>query len=187
MDTEIDLLEKLVLPDFGKYSLIAGILLTVLGILGMILPQIMSLEASFLIASLLLIGGGFWLVHSFQARSKQWTEWLKPVLLLVTGGLMIVYPMTGIATIGLLMAVYLLIDAYGSFMISYSIRHKKGWLWMAFNGAISLLLATLFLVDWPATSIWLVGLYISISLFFDGWALLTIAWMQRKLTSKNAV
>lgn len=180
MDNQKDLPDMLILPDFGK-SLIAGILLILLGAAGIFLPQFMSLEASILISSLLLIGGMFWLIHSFQARSKEWTEWLKPILLLITGGLMIFYPMTGIATIGLLMSVYLLIDAYGSFMMAYSLKHKKGVFWMVFNGIISLLLAFLFLAGWPASSLMLVGLYISISLFFDGWALISIYTMQRKI------
>ncbi len=185
MDKAKDSIEKLKLPDFGKYSLIAGILLILLGALGIFIPQFMSLEASMLIASLLLIGGVFWLIHSFQARSKEWTEWLKPVLLLITGGLMIFYPMTGIATIGLLMSFYLLIDAYGSFMMAYSLKHKKGSFWMVFNGIISLLLAFLFIAGWPASSLMLVGLYIAISLFFDGWALVSIYSMQRKLEKES--
>ncbi len=94
---------------------------------------------------------------------------------------MLFYPMTGIATIGLLLAIYLLMDAYGSFLMAYNLRHKKGWEWMGFNGFISLFLATLFLTGWPTSSLWIVGLYISISLFFDGWALLSLAWSWRKL------
>jgi uncharacterized membrane protein HdeD (DUF308 family) len=171
------------LPNFGRYTTIAGILLILLGIGGIILPQFMSLEASLLIASLFLIGGIFWVIHSFKTHNKEWSEWLKPVLLLISGGLMLLYPMTGIATIGLLLAIYLLLDAYGSFLMAYNLRHKTGWVWMVINGIISLLLATLFLTGWPATSLWLVGLYISISLFFDGWALLSLAWMQRKLSA----
>ena len=50
---------------------------------------------------------------------------------------------------------------------------------MVFNGVISALLAILFLIGWPATSLWLVGLYVGISLVFDGWALITIGWMSR--------
>lgn len=182
MDTKAETMEILNVtnkPNFGRYSLVAGILLISLGAIGSILPQLVSLEATILMASLLLIGGVFWFIHSFQIRSKEWTEWLKPVLLLITGGLMLFYPMTGIATIGLLMAVYLLIDAYSSFIMAYSLRHKKGWLWMAFNGGVSLLLAFLFMAGWPVSSLWLVGFYISISLLFDGFALLSIYWMQR--------
>ena len=106
--------------------------------------------------------------------------WLKPVLLLVVGGLMLVYPVTGVATLGLLLAIYLLMDAFGSFALAQSIHPAKGWGWMAFNGVISALLAALFLIGWPATSIWLVGLYVSISLIFDGWSLVTIGWVLRK-------
>jgi len=181
MNTVNETIGMIKMPDFGKYSLVAGILLILLGTIGIILPQIMSLEASIFIASLLVVGGIFWLIHSFQVRTKEWTEWLKPVLLLITGGLMIFYPMTGVATIGLLLAVYLLLDAYGSFMMAYSLKEKKGVFWMVFNGIISLLLAVLFIVGWPASSLFLVGLYISISLIFDGWALVTIYWLQRKL------
>jgi uncharacterized membrane protein HdeD (DUF308 family) len=56
----------------------------------------------------------------------------------------------------------------------------KGWGLMTFNGVVSALLASLFLIGWPATSLWLVGLYVSISLLLDGWALVAIGWMLRK-------
>ena len=181
MNTKAEIVETVEVPDFGRFTLIAGILLIILGLTGVFLPELMSLEASIFIASLLFIGGAFWLIHSFKEKSKQWTEWLKPVLLLITGGLMIVYPMTGVATIGLLLSFYLLIDAYGSFMLAFALKNKKGWFWMVLNGVISLLLAVLFIIGWPATSLWLVGIYIAISLFFDGWSLLAIYWMQRQL------
>ena len=171
---------RIILPDFGKFSAIAGALLIVLGAVGIFLPSFISLEITLLLSALLLIGGIFWLIHSIKYRTKEWTEWLKPALLLVIGGLMALYPMTGIATIGLLLATYLLIDAYSSFIMAYALRHNKGWFWMAFNGFTSFVLATLFLIGWPASSLWLVGLFISISLLFDGIALFSIYWVQRK-------
>ena len=169
------------IPDFGRFSLIAGILLVILGGLGIFLPELMSIQVTILIATLFILGGIFWLIHSFKSHNKEWPEWLKPVLLLISGGLMVVYPMSGIATIGLLLATYLLIDTYSSFIMAYNLRHRKGWGWMAFNGLVSLLLASLFLIGWPVSSLWLVGIYISISLLFDGVALLSLYWLQRKL------
>ncbi len=171
---------RIILPNFGKLSAIAGTLLIVLGAIGIFLPNLVALETTLLVSGLLLVGGIFWLIHSVKYRSKEWTEWLKPALLLVIGGLMAFYPMTGIATIGLLLATYLLIDAYSSFIMAYALRHNKGWFWMAFNGLTSFVLATLFLIGWPASSLWLVGLFISISLLFDGIALFSIYWVQRK-------
>jgi len=84
-----------------------------------------------------------------------------------------------VAAVGLLLALYLLLDAFGSFALAQSIHPAKGRGWMYFNGIASILLAMLFLIGWPATSLWLVGLYVGISLLLDGWALLSIAWMSR--------
>jgi len=173
-------LDKKVPDKFGPYTLITGILLIVLGTAGILLPDVMSLSTAILVGWLLLVGGGLWAIHTYKYSPKNVMGWLKPVLLFIIGGLMLFYPVLGVEAVGLLMAVYLLLDAMGSFALAQSIHPAKGWGWMTFNGVISVLLASLFLIGWPATSLWLVGLYVGISLLFDGWALVAIGWMLRK-------
>ncbi len=170
------------IPHFGNFSIVIGILLIALGCIGILLPGFMALEATLIIASLLIVGSVFWLVHAFNYKSYGWAQWLKPLILLVTGGLMLFYPMNGVAVIGLLLLVYLILDAFGSFTFAYMIRPLLGWGWMVFNGVTSLALAILFLIGWPESTLVIVGLYISISLFFDGWALFYMGWMRRKLS-----
>lgn len=166
--------------NFGPYTLVTGILLLILGSVGIFLPALMSLEIVLFIAALLIVGGIFWAIHTFKNNPKSFIDWLKPVLLLISGGLMLFYPTPGIAAVGLLLAIYLLLDAFGSFALAHAIHPIQGWGWMTFNGIASLILALLFLIGWPATSLWLVGLYVGISLFFDGWALIILGWAQRK-------
>jgi len=96
--------------------------------------------------------------------------------------LMLFYPMSGIVATGLLLSIYLLLDAFGSFILVYKMYPANGWGWMVLNGLASLVLAFLFFIGWPEISALLVGLYVAISLFFDGVALIFIGWMQRKLT-----
>lgn len=171
-----------VMKHFGSYSITLGIILTLIGIIGIILPQLMSLETVLLIAVLFLLGGAVWLVHAYKYSGIRWSDWLKPVLLLISGALMLFYPMSGIVAIGLLLSIYLLLDAFGSFILAYGLHPEKGWIWMVFNGLASLVLALLFLIGWPETSVWLVGLFVAISLFFDGVTLVYIGWMQKQLT-----
>lgn len=173
--TDIKPLEK-----FGPYTLIIGILLLLLGVVGIFLPGLMSLGTALFVAWLLIIGGIFWAVHTFKHDPRSFTDWLKPVILLITGGLMLFYPIQGVAAVGLLLSIYLLMDAFGSFALAQSIHPGKGWGWMTVNGLLSLFLAILFLIGWPVTTLWLVGLYVSISLIFDGWALIFIGWALRK-------
>ncbi len=123
------------------------------------------------IASLLLIGGVLWSYHIFKQHPINFMNWLKQILLLVTGGLMFHYRLSGIDAIVLLLAIYLLMDAFGTFGIAHLHYPEKGWGWIVLNGIVTLFLAMLFLIGWPSISLWLVGLYVSISLLFDGWAL----------------
>ncbi|HGG59834.1 MAG TPA: hypothetical protein ENK26_07960 [Gammaproteobacteria bacterium] len=169
--------------QFGSSSLWIGILLMIIGAIGIFFPQLLALEAVVLIAILFLAGGGFWLINSI-AYHRGWTAWIKPLLLLISGAAMLWYPMSGVAAIGLLLSIYLLLDAFGSFVLAHELHPLKGWGFMAFNGAVSLLLAFLFLIGWPATSAWLVGVYLGVSLLFDGLALTFIGWTFRKLSSE---
>ena len=169
------------IPDkFGPYTLITGILLIVLGAAGILLPGVMSLSTAVLVGWLLLVGGSLWAIHTYKYSPRNVMDWIKPVLLFIIGGLILFYPVPGVAVVGLLLAIYLLLDAMHSFALAQSIHPAKGWGWMAFNGVVSALMAALFLIGWPATSLWLVGLYVGISLLLDGWALVTIGWMLRK-------
>ena len=187
-------LDEKTLDKFGPYTLPIGILLIALGMAGIILPEMMSMGTAILVAWLLLVGGALWAVHTFKHNPAHVMDWFKPALLSVCGGLMLVYPASGVAAVGLLLAIYLVLDAYGSFALAQTIHYTssilrgvaqtihpaKGWGWMIANGILSFLMALLFLIGWPSTSLWLVGLYVGISLLFDGSALLAIGLALRR-------
>jgi len=122
---------------------------------------------------LLLIFGGLTSAYQvIKSYHKNWLAWLKPFILLVIGVLLLVYPISGAAVIGLLLAVYFLMDAFAGFSFAFEMHPMKSWGWMLFNGILSLIIAILFLIGWPLNSLWLVGLFVGISLFIDGFVLL---------------
>ena len=166
---------------FGSYSIFSGVLLIILGTVGFLLPNLMSIGTIVFISTLLIVGSLIWATHTFRYARSNIMEWIKPTLLFISGALMLFYPAGGIAAVGMLLAFYLLLDAFSSFALAQLIRPAPSWGWMLINGLFSLLLAILFLVGWPATSLWLVGLYISISLFFDGVALIAIGFAINKV------
>jgi len=165
---------------FGSYTLVVGFFLLILGIVGIIFPTLMSLATGVFVASLLFIGGIIWAIHTFRYSRRVVVDWLKPALLLVIGGLMLFYPFSGVAIIGLLLAIYLLFDAMASFTLAQSLHPARGWGWMTFNGIVSALLAVVLLIGWPTMSLWLVGIFVGISLLFDGAALVAVGWALRK-------
>ncbi len=174
LTTNTDLIKK-----FGKYSIFTGFLLILLGITGVMLPEIMSIETTLFVASFMLVGSIFWAIHTFKYSRTSVMDWLKPLILLIVGTVLLFNPGLGIAALGLFLAFYLMLDAFSSFSMAQILYPDKGWGWMLINGFISLLLSLLFLFGWPQSSLWLVGLFVAISLFFDGLSLVIIGWIAK--------
>jgi len=72
-------------------------------------------------------------------------------------------------------------DRFAGLLFGLEFSPFPGWIWMVINGILSFFLAALFLVDWPFSSIWLVGLFVGISLFLDG---LTIIFVSNAIKKK---
>jgi len=178
-------INKNLIDSFKKYSKIGGILFIILGIIGIVFPIVMSLTTLAFVSYLMIAAGLFsgWL--TWQSNKEDWAGWLKSFILVLTGVFMIIYPTIGIATLGMLFAIYFFMDAFAGFGLAYSLKPQKVWLLWLFNAITSLILGILFVIDWPFSSMYLVGLLVGISLFFDGIALLTGGVMVDKMEKKQ--
>lgn len=162
---------------FGKYLLPVAVLLILIGIFGIMSPIILSAVTDGMIAAVLILSGATWIWHSLQMRQHQLSDWLKPLLLFITGGIMIAMPNAGIAAIGLMFVLYFIVDAYRNFTQSKVYPgHSRGW--SIFSGLVDVLIALLFVVTWPRGSLVLVGIFVGVNLIFDGIILLMLRNMQ---------
>ncbi len=166
---------------FSKNSKIAGIIFLILGLIGIFFPVFMSLTSAIFFGWLLLFTGIFAGMHTYATARGDWMGWLKTFILVVTGALVIVNPAPGIAALGIIFAIYFMFDAFSSTAVALNMRPAPMWWVVLLNGIISFALAIIFLVDWPMGSMVLVGLFVGISLFFDGIALLTLSSSVKKL------
>ena len=158
---------------FGKYLLPIAIALIVIGLFGLLSPVILSAVTDGVLAAILIIAGFTWFTHSYQMHQHQLADWLKPVLLFATGGVMIALPNAGIAAIGLMFILYFVMDAYRNFTQSnVHAGHGRGW--FIFSGVIDVVIAILFFVTWPQGSLILVGIFVGVNLIFDGVILLIL-------------
>ncbi len=167
-------LEKDLRNQFKTHSLVVGILLLIIGMISIFLPELTSLTISFFIGWMLVIGGIISGYHVMKSYNSQWIAWLKPFLLFSIGLLILFKPMTGVAAVGLLLIIYFLFDGFAGIMFGLELRPLRGWIWMMFNGLISVFIAFIFMVGWPISSLWLIGLLVGISLVFYGIAMIVI-------------
>lgn len=164
----------------GTSTCVAGILLMIVGAAGVFLPSLLSLTVEIFLGWLMVIAGVLFGYYGYQSRSRTLIDWLKPLILIIAGVLLLVYPTSGIAALSLMLSFYLFVDAFAGFGLAYERHPLAGWGWMTVNGVLSFILAVLLLVGWPATSPIYLGIYVGVSLFFDGLALLMLGLGLRK-------
>jgi uncharacterized membrane protein HdeD (DUF308 family) len=157
-----------------KTVIITSIVLLLAGIAGIALPQFMSMTVAFFAGWLMIVAGGIAFYITWHGFRDRWIVWLKPFVLVVVGLLILLHPIAGTAALGLILAVYFLLDGFAGVGSAWEFRPRRGWGWLMFNGILSLLLAAVFIAGWPFSSTWLIGLFIGISLFVDGLSLLML-------------
>ena len=140
----------------------------------------MSLSVSFFIGVLLVLSGILSAYQVFKSYQRKMIAWLKPFLLVVTGILIIINPIAGVAAIGIILAIYFLMDAFAGFSMLFELRELRGTFWLIANSIISLVLAIILIAGWPTSSLLLVGLFVGISLFMDGITLLFLGFLTPK-------
>jgi len=115
------------LKKFGRYSIFTGLILIIVGVTGVVVPEMMSFETAVFIAFFMLTGGFFWAAHSFKYARHSMMDWLKPLILIVVGGMILFSPEQGVAALGLFLSFYLMMDAFSSFSIAQAHYPEKGW------------------------------------------------------------
>ena len=96
------------------------------------------------------------------------------VLFLVAGFIMVFRPVITAEVLTLFMALFFLVG--GLFQLVGSLWvGLPGWGWSAADGVITFILGLLILARWPASGLWVIGLFIGIDLIFYGLAWIAIA------------
>ncbi|BCD61180.1 MULTISPECIES: HdeD family acid-resistance protein [Nitratiruptor] len=178
--------DKELLKKFEKHSKIAGVIFLLLGLVGIFYPVIMSLTAAYFVAFLFIFSGLTFGYHTWQTDKKDWLGWLKAFIYLLTGILVTIFPVPGVAALGIILAIYFFMDGFASFALSSQMKGQKyNWL-IILNGILSIILGVIFLVYWPFGSLVLVGLFVGISMFFDGIVLLSMSSVVKKLEDEDS-
>ncbi len=167
--------DKATIEKFKKYSKIIGIVFVVLGIISLLFPIAASLATAIYLGWIFLVSSFLTFWNVWNNNKKDWIGWLKAFIFLVVGALIVINPLPGVAALGIIFAVYFFMDSFASIAMAFDLKPNKGWVLSLINGILSFIIGFYLIIGWPFNSIWMVGLLVGISLFFDGILLLTLA------------
>ncbi|MBF2078597.1 MAG: HdeD family acid-resistance protein [Synechococcales cyanobacterium T60_A2020_003] len=167
--------------------LIAGsILLILLGIAAIAMPGIASVTFTLILAWILLISGIVRIVKSFQSKPVRgfWLNLVVGILYAITGLYILFNPVIGTVSLTAALGILFIVEGIFEIIMSFQARPGGEFSWLVLlDGIITLILGILVWNQFPFSAIWLIGLYVGISLLFSGISLLVIALSARKTLS----
>lgn len=159
-----------------------GVLFVALGGIGLNMVLGVTLASIFFLGVLFIIAGFAQLIDVFQCQ--EWKEAIShacvAILYIVAGRLVVHDPILASSIITALIASILIIIGIMRLMMAFVLRHGKTWGWMALAGLMSLVLGILIFMQWPMSALWVIGLFITIELMFNGWTYIFMALSLRK-------
>jgi len=176
----MNIMAKQLCSKWGSF-LGVGIVLVLLGALAL-LSVFFTTLASVVLLGVILVGAGIaQFIHAFWAPEWKgfFVELFLGILSAVVGGLMVMNPVIGAIALTLMLASYFI--ASGLFRIATALfSHIEHWGWLLFNGIITLILGILLIMQWPMSSLWVLGTFIGIDLILSGWSNIFFSFTLRK-------
>jgi uncharacterized membrane protein HdeD (DUF308 family) len=151
------------------WFILLGVALIAIGCIALSSAVVASLATAWVIGILLLLGGIPEMVGAFWCRgwSGFFLHLLAGVLSVVIGLLFLRAPVGALLALTLLTASVLLVG--GIFKIVAALSFWFGaWGWSLASGIIDLVLGTMIWQEWPASALWVIGVFLGIHLIFRG-------------------
>ncbi len=180
--------DSVYLTAFGKnwgWFFIWGIALFILGLVAIGATTLTTLFSMIFLGSLLLIGGIVVIIDTFSFWWHKWSGFflhsLIGILYCAMGVMFIKNPAVASISITLLLGIFYIIIGIFRTINSFSLKTPQ-WGWGFFNGLVSLLLGILILSSWPASGLFIIGLFVGIDLLFSGITYMMAALAARSLS-----
>ncbi|MFO0927025.1 MAG: HdeD family acid-resistance protein [Gemmataceae bacterium] len=160
-----------------------GLALTVLGFIGLGEAFAVTLGAVWFFGVLLLAGGVMHVVHAFYNRAWGgfFLELLVGFLYVIAGIDVVNDPITGAAILTLLLGAVFLINGITRIVLALTHLRYPGAYVLLLGGFISMFLGGSILARWPGSSLYIIGLFVSLELILAG-----VSWIALGLTAKQA-
>src|SRR6056297_36199 len=163
-------------------GIVGGVLLALLGLLALFTPFITGLALSILLGAALVVGALIHVAAAFSAGSARGVIWqvVLGVVYGVVGISILANPILGLTTLTILVIAFFAVE--GIVQLGWAVTGAGSPLWLGLSGAISLLLAGMLLVGFPASALWAVGVLFGVDLLVTGLSMIAHSRAARETT-----
>jgi uncharacterized membrane protein HdeD (DUF308 family) len=176
------------LRHFTGWSIAISLLMILAGILAIGLPVAAGIAVNIVVAWLLVFCGVVHLVFGWHIREIGGVVWqvLLGILYIGIGVYLLAHPVAGLVGLTLALAIYLFAEGVLELILSFQLRPRQGWGWLLLDGIVTLVLGIMIWRTWPASTEWVIGTLVGISMIFSGATRLMLSIAARTVVTKLA-
>ena len=169
--------------ESATWSIVLSVLMMLSGVLAMLIPAAAGLTVTVMFGWLLIFSGALHLGFAWQGERAGgvFGEILLAVLYGAIGVYMLARPVAGLASLTVAVGAYLVAKGLLEGIIGFKLRPLPGSGWLLFDGILTVAIAALIAVAWPASTAWAVGVLVGVALFFSGLARLMVSTAVRRV------
>jgi uncharacterized membrane protein HdeD (DUF308 family) len=176
------------LRNHSTWFIIYGVVMCLFGLFAIAAPGIATLAVGLTVGWLLLLGGAMGIVAVFssgRAAPGFWWNLLTAIICILAGLSLLLRPISGVITLTIILAAYLLASGVGHIMLAIGYRSQipNAWIWMLFSGIVDIVLGFIIISGMPGSAVWVLGLLVGINLLMAGIALIMAALAVRKVAA----
>jgi uncharacterized membrane protein HdeD (DUF308 family) len=170
------------------WSIGLSVLMILAGVLAIVIPPAAGIAVLVVVAWLLMLSGAVHLVFAWQTRTAGGMIWelLLGILYIFVGVYALLHPVAGLASLTLVLALYLFAEGVLELIMGFRLRPMPGSGWLLLDGIVTLVLGILIWRSWPSSTEWVIGTLVGISMLFSGTARLSLSLAARRMVSKVA-
>ncbi len=169
-----ELVEQQLRDHKGKYIFQAFVFI-VSGIMAATLSSITAIHTELLIGVILMVTGLFQLALTFKSKMHWWSL-LSAGLSIVIGTLIVWKPFVVLISVVTLLAIFMTLESLFELFLAFRMRLKKGWGWMVFSSAVTLIMAFILWIGYPTFDVLYLGWIVGINMILYGLSLLMLVW-----------
>ncbi len=153
-----------------SWSIVLGLLTILLGIIALSNQFVATITITTFIGIILSFGAAVSLVKIFSIHGWQHHFWYLVVALVygIAGILFIARPFQAAVAFTFVLGWAILISGIFRIFMAFRLRHHQGVGWVLFSAIVSIILGALIISQWPATGLYMLGLFLGIELIFAG-------------------
>jgi uncharacterized membrane protein HdeD (DUF308 family) len=167
-----------------RWSIALSILMMLAGISAIFAPAAAGVGVMLLVGWLLIGSGVLHLVFAWRGgHSSVLWEILLGILYAGIGSYIVSQPLAGLAPLTFAIAAYLLLKGVLECVLWTQLRRMPGTRWLLFDGILTFVLAAMIWSAFPASSLWVVGTLVGVSMLSSGITRLQLSLAARRIVS----